>query len=52
MPTATIGAEMVREALERVVASPGFARNERLARFLRFLVERHLQMRDEELRSP
>jgi len=33
----------VRRQLERVLESRGFARNERLSRFLRFLVERHLE---------
>jgi TolB-like protein len=37
--------------LERVLASPGFARNERLSRFLRFVVERHLEGRDQELKE-
>jgi hypothetical protein len=35
-----------------VVASAGFARNERLSRSLRFVVERHLEDRDEELKDP
>jgi TolB-like protein/Flp pilus assembly protein TadD len=38
-------ADPVREELERVVASPGFARNERLSAFLRFVVEEKLQGR-------
>ena len=42
--------ETVRQ-LERVLASPGFARNERLSRLLRFVVERHLQGRDGELKE-
>jgi TolB-like protein/Flp pilus assembly protein TadD len=37
--------------LERVLSSPGFARNERLSRFLRFVVERHLAGRDGELKE-
>lgn len=37
--------------LERVLSSPGFARNERLSRFLRFVVEQHLDGRDEELKE-
>ena len=37
--------------LDRVLASPGFARNERLSRFLRFVVERHLEGRDAELKE-
>src|ERR1700691_854111 len=43
--------EAVRKHLERVVASPGFARNERLSRFLRVIVERHLEGRDAELKE-
>jgi len=37
--------------LERVLASKGFARNERLSRFLRFVVERHLEARDGDLKE-
>ena len=33
----------VRRQLARVLESPGFSRNERLSRFLRFVVERHLE---------
>src|SRR5580700_6750168 len=44
-------AEEVRRYLERVLASPGFARNERLSRFLRVIVERHLEGRDGELKE-
>ena len=43
--------EVVRTALARVLASPGFARNERLSHFLRFVVERHLEGRDGELKE-
>jgi TolB-like protein/Tfp pilus assembly protein PilF len=43
--------ETVRRQLERVLASPGFARNERLSRFLRLIVERHLEDRDSELKE-
>ncbi len=42
---------LVREELTRVLSSSGFARNERLSRFLRFLVERHLDGRDEEIKE-
>jgi hypothetical protein len=35
-----------------VLASAGFARNERLSRSLRFVVERHMDGRDEELKDP
>ena len=41
----------IRLELERVLASGGFARNERLSQFLRFLVERHLEARDSELKE-
>src|SRR3954465_10333869 len=41
----------IRDELFRVLSSPGFARNERLSRFLRFLVERHLEGRDEEIKT-
>src|SRR5580692_1729114 len=37
--------------LERILASAGFARNERLSRFLRFVVERHVEGRDSELKE-
>ena len=43
--------QAVREELERILSSPGFARNERLSRFLRFLVERHLEGRAEEIKE-
>ena len=35
--------EGARRQLARVLASPGFLRNERMSRFLRFLAERHLE---------
>ena len=44
-------AEAVRKQLERVLASQGFARNERLSRFLRVVVERHLEGRDSDLKE-
>ena len=49
-----MSAEFVGEALEqleRLLQSPGFARNPRLSRFLRFLVEQHLEGRDIELKE-
>src|SRR5579871_5116535 len=51
MPTAGSEAQAARRQLERVLANPGFSRNERLTRFLRFVVERHLEGRDEELKE-
>ncbi len=44
-------AQAARRQLEKVLASPGFARNERMSRFLRFVVERHLEGRDQELKE-
>jgi TolB-like protein/Flp pilus assembly protein TadD len=41
----------VRRELERVLASPGFARNERMSRFLRFVVERRLEDKSHELKE-
>jgi hypothetical protein len=43
--------QAARRQLERIVASSGFARNERMSRFLRFVVERHLEGRDHELKE-
>src|SRR5262245_13521516 len=43
--------EVVQKQLQRVLASPGFARNERMSRFLRFVVERQLEGRDNELKE-
>ena len=34
-----------------MLASPGFCRNERLSRFLRFIVEQHLEGKDSELKE-
>jgi TolB-like protein len=41
----------IRAELARVLASPGFAHNERLSRFLRFVVERHVEGRDDEIKE-
>jgi serine/threonine-protein kinase len=43
--------DTIRRALERVLSSPGFSRNERLSGFLRFLVEKHLEGRDSEIKE-
>ncbi len=51
MPTAEPDAQAAERQLERVLASAGFARNDRLSRFLRFVVERHLQGKDNELKE-
>jgi TolB-like protein len=51
MPTERAADQAALRELERVLASPGFARNERLSRFLRLVVERHLEGRDAELKE-
>src|SRR5215471_6368184 len=51
MPAVGSEVEAARRQLEKVLASPGFSRNERLSRFLRFVVEQHLAGRDEELKE-
>jgi TolB-like protein/Flp pilus assembly protein TadD len=43
--------QAARRQLERIVASSGFARNERLARFLMFVVQRHLEGREDEIKE-
>ena len=51
MPTGESDPQAAQRQLERVLASAGFARNERLSRFLRFVVERHLEGKDDELKE-
>jgi adenylate cyclase len=51
MPSIESEAQAVRRQLERVLESPGFARNERLSGFLRFVVEGHLDGKDQELKE-
>ena len=51
MLPAAIKTEGARRQLDKVLASAGFARNERLARFLRFIVEWHLEGRDSEIKE-
>jgi tetratricopeptide (TPR) repeat protein len=49
MPVLEAAAGAVRRQLEEVLNSPGFARNERLSGFLRFVVERYLEGRSQDL---
>jgi Tol biopolymer transport system component len=49
--TACTDSEAARRQLERVLASPGFLRNERMSRFLRFLAERHLEGQGNQLKE-
>jgi len=51
MPAAESEVNAARRELEEILKSPGFARNERLSLFLRFLVEQHLEGRDHELKE-
>jgi len=51
MPPENHNGQMVREQLERVLSSRDFSRNERLSRFLRFVVERYLEGKDSELKE-
>jgi TolB-like protein len=51
MPTAESDRNAARRQLDRVLASAGFSRNERLARFLRFVVEQHLDGKDGEIKE-
>jgi len=51
MPSLKSEAQAVRRQLERILESPGFSRNERLSRFLRFVVEGHLDGKDQELKE-
>ena len=51
MPSLESEAQAARRQLERVLESPGFSRNERLSRFLRFVVEGHLDSKDDELKE-
>jgi hypothetical protein len=51
MPSIESEAQAARRQLERVLESPGFSRNERLSRFLRFVVEGHLDSKDHELKE-
>ncbi len=51
MPKLLADAEAARRQLERVLSSPGFLRNERMSRFLRFLADRHLQGEGDQLKE-
>ena len=51
MPRIENDAQAARRQLERLLESRSFARSEQLSRLLRFLVERHLEGRDEEIKE-
>ena len=46
-----LDAYAIRQELDRLLTSPGFVRNARMSQFLRFLVERQLEGRDDELKE-
>ncbi|MBI1872908.1 MAG: tetratricopeptide repeat protein [Acidobacteria bacterium] len=51
VPRVEVEPQAARRQLEQVLQSTGFVRNERLSRFLRFVIERHLEGRDHELKE-
>jgi serine/threonine-protein kinase len=51
MESATREGQLLREELERVLSSACFARSDRVSKLLRFLVERHLEGKDDELKE-
>ena len=51
MPSLAPDEASIRRELERVLKSPGFARNERMSRFLQFVVDRTLEGRGAELKE-
>jgi TolB-like protein/Flp pilus assembly protein TadD len=51
MPATEDSAVPVRQQMERILASAGFVRSERLSRFLRFVVEQQLEGRADQLKE-
>ena len=51
MESAAPDSELIREELARVLSSAPFARSDRVSKLLRFLVDRHLEDRDAELKE-
>src|SRR6202050_4416122 len=51
MPIAPTDVDAAHRQLERVLASSGFLRNERMRRFLRFLADGHLEGKDSQLKE-
>jgi serine/threonine-protein kinase len=51
MESATREGQLFKEELERVLSSACFARSDRVSKLLRFLVERHLEGKDDELKE-
>ena len=51
LPPAEISAESIRAALEKILASPGFANADRISRFLRYTVEETLNGQTDKLKE-
>src|SRR5580658_7341500 len=51
MPILAADEAAIRQQLDRVLQSPGFARNERMSRFLQFVVQRTVEGRSAELKE-
>ncbi len=51
MPTLVPEAAAIRQQLDRILQSPGFARNERMSGFLQFVVQRCVDGRSSELKE-
>src|ERR1043165_2907384 len=51
MAAAKEDVDAVRRQLSRILASPGFCRNERLTQFLRFVVEQQLEGKAAEIKE-
>jgi len=51
MPIASADLDAARRELERVLASAGFSRNQRMGRFLKFIAERHLEGNDSQVKE-
>src|ERR1700693_4871519 len=51
LPAAEISAESTRAALEKILASPGFANADRISRFLRYTVEETLNGQTDKLKE-
>src|SRR3954451_15140615 len=51
MPTVEPEVKAVQEQLTRILASPNFCRNDRLSRFLRFVVEQYLDGKGSEIKE-
>ena len=51
MQSGSTSTELIQQQVDKVLSSPGFARNERLSRFLRFVVEKQLEGKTGEIKE-